>query len=65
MGSQVVGSLISGVIFSNMPFYWYAIIMFIILGVSTVFLFYLRMPTIAKTNFLRERTDSIIISSLP
>ena len=47
MGSQVVGSLISGVIFSNIPFYWYAIIMFMILGVATIYMFYLKMPTIA------------------
>ena len=28
-------------------------------------MFYLRMPSIAQTNFLRERTDSIVISALP
>jgi MFS family permease len=65
MGSQVVGSLISGVIFSSIPFYWYPIIMFLILTASTVFMFYLKMPIVAKTNNLRERTDSVIISALP
>jgi hypothetical protein len=39
--------------------------MFIILGVATIYMFYLKMPTVAQTNFLRERTDSIVISALP
>ena len=39
--------------------------MFIILGVATVYMFFLKLPHIAPTNFLRERTDSIVISSLP
>jgi hypothetical protein len=59
MGSQVIGSLISGAIFSNIPFYWYSIIMAIILIIATIFLFFLKLPHIAETNFLRERTDSV------
>jgi hypothetical protein len=47
MGSQVVGSLISGVIFSNIPFYWYSIIMFIILVLATIYMFFLKMPSVA------------------
>jgi hypothetical protein len=65
MGSQVVGSLISGIIFSYIPFYWYSIIMFIILVTATVYMFFLKLPHVAPSNFLRERTDSIVISALP
>ena len=39
--------------------------MFIILGLATIYMFYLKMPSVAQTNFLRERTDSIVISALP
>ena len=28
-------------------------------------MFYLKMPSVAQTNFLRERTDSIVVSALP
>jgi hypothetical protein len=61
----VIGSIISGVIFSNIPFYWYSIIMSIILIFATIFLFFLKLPHIAESNFLRERTDSVIVSALP
>lgn len=39
--------------------------MFIILGLATIYMFYLKMPSVAQTNFLRERTDSIVVSALP
>lgn len=66
MGSQVVGSFISGILFTNegSP-YWYVVIMTTILSLSTLFLFYLRLPKVAEANYLRERTDSVIVSALP
>jgi len=36
-----------------------------ILSLSTLFLFYLKLPNVAEANYLRERTDSVIVSSLP
>lgn len=36
-----------------------------ILAVSTSFLFLLKKPKVAETNYLRERTDSIVVSVLP
>ena len=36
-----------------------------ILALSTGFLFLLKKPKVAETNYLRERTDSIVISALP
>ena len=68
MGSQVVGSFISGLLFSSetdkSP-YLYVIIMTIILSLSVLLLFFLKLPQVAETNYLRERTDSIMISALP
>jgi hypothetical protein len=62
----MIGSLISGLLFSNenSP-YLYVIIMTTILALSTLFLFFLKLPKVAETNYLRERTDSIMISALP
>jgi len=39
--------------------------MTLILGGSVAFLFFLKAPKVAEANFLRERTDSIIVSALP
>jgi hypothetical protein len=36
-----------------------------ILALSTGFLFLLKKPKVAETNYLRERTDSIVVSVLP
>ncbi len=65
MGSQVVGSLISGIVFRIMDDYWYPVIMSVIMTISAGCLFLLRSPAVAETNNLRERTDSIMISALP
>lgn len=61
MGSQVSGSLISGIILGNIDMYWYAIIMSIIAAGSTLVLFWLRAPKVSDTNAFRERTASIAI----
>lgn len=60
MGSQMFGSLISGVILGYFDEYWYVIIMFVIATGSTLALFKLRSPEIADSNALRERTASIV-----
>ena len=39
--------------------------MTLILALSVAFLFFLKAPKVAEANFLRERTDSIMVSTLP
>jgi hypothetical protein len=66
MGSQMFGSLISGLILGYLPEYWYVIIMFVIAALATVALFKLRAPEVADTNSFRERTASVVkIDGMP
>ena len=60
MGSQVFGSLITGLVLGNIDQYWYVVIMMAIATLSTLWLFFLKAPHVAETNALRERTASIV-----
>jgi MFS family permease len=60
MGSQVIGSLISGIILDHIEPYWYSIIMSIILALAVLLLFFLKPPKVAESNFIREKGDSMI-----
>jgi len=44
MGSQMFGSLISGIILGYFDEYWYVVIMFIIAAISVAALFKLKAP---------------------
>lgn len=60
MGSQMFGSLISGIILGYFDEYWYVVIMFIIATISVAALFKLKAPQVAETNAFRERTASVV-----
>ena len=58
MGSQMFGSLLSGIILGYFKYYWYVVIMLAIAGVATFFLYFLKPPKIAESNnLIREKSS--------